>query len=101
MGANRFSLCGFSSFGRASPCQGEGGGFEPRNPLQIRHHSQVVRQRSAKPLRPGSNPGGASKTKSTSYEVLFVLERCVPQAERDVHFVRDVSFGSDVRFARE
>ena len=22
-------------------------------------------------------------------------------AERDVHFVRDVSFGSDVRFARE
>ena len=29
------------------------------------------------------------------------LERCVPQAERDAHFVRDVSFGSDVRFARE
>ena len=28
------TLCGFSSFGRASPCQGEGGGFEPRNPLQ-------------------------------------------------------------------
>ena len=27
-------VCGFSSFGRASPCQGEGGGFEPRNPLQ-------------------------------------------------------------------
>ena len=25
--------CGFSSVGRASPCQGEGGGFEPRNPL--------------------------------------------------------------------
>ena len=25
-----------------------------------RRHSQVVRQRSAKPLRPGSNPGGAS-----------------------------------------
>ena len=35
MGANRFSLCGFSSFGRASPCQGEGGGFEPRNPLHF------------------------------------------------------------------
>ena len=29
---------------------------------QIRRHSQVVRQRSAKPLCPGSNPGGASKT---------------------------------------
>ena len=28
------TICGFSSFGRASPCQGEGGGFEPRNPLQ-------------------------------------------------------------------
>ena len=27
-------LCGFSSFGRARPCQGRGGGFEPRNPLQ-------------------------------------------------------------------
>ena len=25
-----------------------------------RCHSQVVRQRSAKPLRPGSNPGGTS-----------------------------------------
>ena len=34
-------------------------------------------------------------------EVLFVLERCVPQAERDVPFGRDVAFGSDVRFARE
>ena len=33
--------------------------------------------------------------------MLFFLERCVPQAERDVHFVRDVSFGSDVCFARE
>ena len=42
-----------------------------------------------------------SKQKSTALAVLFCLERCVPQAERDVHFVRDVSFGSDVRFARE
>ena len=41
------------------------------------------------------------KQKSTARAVLFCLERCVPQAERDVHFVRDVSFGSDVRFARE
>ena len=29
------TICGFSSFGRASPCQGEGGGFEPRNPLHF------------------------------------------------------------------
>ena len=49
----------------------------------------------------GSNPITSSKTKSTSQEVLFVLERCVPQAERDAHCVRDVAFGSDVRFARE
>ena len=28
------TICGLSSFGRASPCQGEGGGFEPRSPLQ-------------------------------------------------------------------
>ena len=27
--------CGFSSFGRAPPCQGGGGGFEPRNPLHF------------------------------------------------------------------
>ena len=33
--------------------------------------------------------------------MLFVLERCVPQAERDVPFGRDVCFASDVRFARE
>ena len=29
------------------------------------------------------------------------MERCVPQAERDVPFGRDVCFASDVRFARE
>ena len=61
--------------GRASPCQGERREFESRLPLHfhkrrknrifasfvsIRHHSQVVRQRSATPLCPGSNPGGAS-----------------------------------------
>ena len=33
---------------------------------RIWHHSQVVRQRSAKPLRPGSNPGGASRKRKTS-----------------------------------
>ena len=50
---------------------------------------------------PSSILGGASKQKSTARAVLFCLERCVPQAERDAHFVRDVSFGNDVRFARE
>ena len=68
----RVRTCGFSSFGRARPCQGRGGGFEPRNPLHqmsfersklilIRRHSQAVRQRSAKPSFPGPIPGGASK----------------------------------------
>ena len=30
------TICGFSSFGRAPPCQGGGGGFETRNPLQYK-----------------------------------------------------------------
>ncbi len=32
--AIKLNIRGFSSFGRAPPCQGGGGGFEPRNPLQ-------------------------------------------------------------------
>ncbi len=28
------TICGFSSSGRARPCQGRGSEFEPRNPLQ-------------------------------------------------------------------
>ena len=32
----RTILCGSSSFGRAPPCQGGGGGFEPRLPLHYR-----------------------------------------------------------------
>ena len=68
----------------------------------FRHHSQAVRQRSAKPLFPSSILGGASKTKSTSKEVLFCFgTMCSAPAERDVHFVRDVAFGSDVHFVRE
>ena len=60
--------------GRASPCQGERRGFESRLPLQKLkaqraflyrwHHSQVVRQRSAKPRFPSSNLGGASKNEA-------------------------------------
>ena len=40
----------------------------------FRRHSQVVRQRSAKPLFPSSNLGDASKQKSTARAVLFCLE---------------------------
>ncbi len=30
------TISGFSSFGRAPPCQGGGSGFDPRNPLQTK-----------------------------------------------------------------
>ena len=33
----KLNTCGFSSFGRAPPCQGGGGGFEPRNPLHVKN----------------------------------------------------------------
>ncbi len=66
---------GINSIGRVSPCHGESREFESRIPLHnqtagdpsgclsIRHHSQAVRQRSAKPLCTGSNPVGASTRK--------------------------------------
>ena len=40
----------------------------------IWHHSQVVRQRSAKPLRPGSNPGGASRKKRASQRLALFFQ---------------------------
>jgi len=43
-----------------------------------------------------TNLGGTSKTKSTSYEVLFVLERCLPLRASDVAFGSDVHCVSDV-----
>ena len=36
LGYNKSCNCGFSSSGRASPCQGEGSEFESRNPLQTK-----------------------------------------------------------------
>ena len=39
--------------------------------------------------------------KKTFTKVTVFFQQCVPQAERDVHFVCDVSFGSDERFARD
>ena len=51
---------------------------------------------------PGPIPGGASKNKKHFVRSAIVFgTMCSAFAERDVHFVRDVSFGSDVRFARE
>ncbi len=83
--------------GRASPCQGERREFESRLPLHyqetriasldlpkisirniifnirilniyVRRHGQVVRHRSATPLFPSSNLGGASKNRQGSLE---------------------------------
>ena len=58
-----FILCGSSSVGRAPPCQGGGRGSEPRLPLHflLWCHSQVVRQRSAKPSFSSSNLDGTSQ----------------------------------------
>ena len=82
------TIRGFSSSGRAPPCQGGGSEFEPRNPLHkkekgafviirrlfsynsIWRHSQVVRQRSAKPLFTSSNRVGASK-KTMDFSMVF------------------------------
>ena len=48
----------------------------------------------------GSSPAGGARKKTVTKVTVF-FQRCVPQAEGDVHFVRDVSFGSDERFARD
>ncbi len=45
----------------------------------IRRYSQVVRPRSAKPLFPGSNPGGASRKRKTSRKTcLFFFNEINP-----------------------
>ena len=42
------------------------------------------------------------KRKQSIWTAFFVFgTMCSAYAERDAHFVRDVAFGSDVRFARE
>ena len=43
------------------------------DPHYIRRHSQVVRQRSAKPLCPSSNLGGASRKKKEQVKDLLFL----------------------------
>lgn len=55
-----------SSAGRASRCQRDGRGFDPRLLLHFKwRHSQEVRRRSAKPLFTGSNPVAASSELSS------------------------------------
>ena len=50
--------------------------------------------RSEAELSHGSSPAGGARKKPNAYALGF-FQRCVPQAERDV------SIGSEVRFARE
>ncbi len=50
-------------------------------PTAIRRHGQVVRQRSATPLSPGSNPGVASnKNRTFVYRQMFCFCLSKPQA---------------------
>ena len=51
---------GVSPSGKATDSDSVMRRFESCYPSQLWRHSQVVRQRSAKPLFPGSNPGVAS-----------------------------------------
>ena len=60
----------------------------PRSKIGVLAHQA----QSAGIFASGEYLGDASKQKSTAPAVLFCLERCVPQSERDVHFVRDVSY---------
>ncbi len=62
---------GCSAVGSASPCQGEGRGFESRHPLEVQSHQpqrwsgRVVRQRPAKPCTrvrfPSPPPAGSRR----------------------------------------
>ena len=66
-----FVARGCSAVGSASPCQGEGRGFESRHPLEVQSHQpqrwsgRVVRQRPAKPCTrvrfPSPPPSGSRR----------------------------------------
>ncbi len=50
-------------------------GLDALSCFQVRRHSQEVRQRSAKPLFPGSNPGGASTSERTLLRSNFLFHK--------------------------
>ena len=56
------NICGFSSSGRAPPCQGGGSEFEPRNPLHVTALQPSGKAWVCNTLIPSSNLGGASKS---------------------------------------
>ena len=58
--------------------------------------SNLVARRAHNPKVVGSNPAPATKKmQSTLSAAIFLVKRCVPQAERDV------TYGSDMHFVRD
>ena len=109
-------ICGSNSVGRVRPCQGRCRGFESRLPLQnikqfarenpiYRRGSQVVRQRSAKPLFVGSIPTRASipnalevhisHCKSICYELCFALRHEAALVDSGMNRSSSEQFGAD------
>ena len=85
--------------GRASPCQGERREFESRLPLQkqktlyasfvIWRHSQVVRQRPAKPLSPVQVWVAPPEKSVLNFQYAFFNE-INPFRICEMHFVREI-----------
>ena len=60
----------------------------------------VITGSRSRAKRGDHDPTGGARKKHVLRQVLF-LTMCSARAERDVHFVRDACFASDVHFARE
>ena len=75
-------MCGFSSSGRAPPCQGGGSEFEPRKPLHFfASVAQLVEQGTENPRVIGSIPIGgttASEQSSLCSDAFFSKKRHPP-----------------------
>ena len=69
--------CGFSSFGRARPCQGRGGGFEPRNPLHKAPWPSGKAQVCNTSI-PSSILGGASNNEASERMLFSLLGGATP-----------------------
>ena len=63
-------ICGFSSSGRAPPCQGGGSEFEPRKPLHFfASVAQLVEQGTENPRVIGSIPIGGTSSSQATYRL--------------------------------
>ena len=68
----RILICGSGSVVERCLAKANVAGSNPVFRSIFRYHRQAVRQRSAKPLFPGSNPGGTSKKKSRASDFFFL-----------------------------